>query len=689
MKKEKQSLLTNDKLQKPIVIVDTKVSDFTDWLENISLVKLAAVLGETAILFAVISFILTIPSRRLQKIQDARKVLHEESSNQYSDGRITALKLLNKYCVDNPGLQAKEANLSKITIKSCRHFPENKFSPKQWASMFRGPTPMKLSHANLKKADLSGANLAGINLQDSDLSGANLNDANLKGADLTNANLTGANLARADLEGAKLIGSKLDQSFLYGAKLNGADFSGASLKETKAMWADFQNAKFNHANLQSANFNRTQLHGADFYQANLQKASLRFANLRTKNEDSITQLNQQQERLPDVRIPFITSSLSISGKGFDAIPDCVNPKTILVEAELTGADLRGAQFCSVFQLKRAKNWEKAITAPNWKQQIKQSRQPRLRIALLKPKSNPSLFNAYELGMRRAANRRIEIWGVDIGAGIDSEVRKIRELINKDIDAIILTPANSKKLRQALEEARDAGVAIITVDYCLDDGIAKNLAIACYNTNSLEMGRDSGKELKQWIQKNRGKHPIFEDNQQQTIHIALVDGASHDGYYPYLEGFLKSIDEINKSSDISLKIVDSVGVTQGNDINKVKEMLQENGEIQIIWGGSNLATELAIKGVEDLGWEKKFVIFGILDLSRDKGKKLTDGNSPLQLIIDQAGIKIGRKAVKTAVEVLRGERSGEKYYKKDVPYNPLTQDDEDKVRELLNGVDSSD
>ncbi len=400
MKKEKQSLLAKEQLQKPIVIVDTKVSDFTDWLQNISLVKLAAVLGETAILFAVISFLVTIPSRRLQKIQDARKVLHEESSNQYSDGRIAALKLLNKYCVDNPGLQAKEANLVNIKIKSCRHFPKNKFSPKQWLSMFGKATPMDLSHSNLNKANLSGAHLAGINLQNSDLSGANLNDANLQDADLTKVDLTGAKLARADLRGAKLIESTLDQSFLYGAKFHDADFSGASLKETKAMWADFQDAKFNHANLQSANLNRTQLYGGDFYKANLHDVKLRFANLRSKSPDLSTKSNQQQ----------------------NIVPECNNPKTILVEAELTGADLWGAQFCSVFQLKRAKNWENAKKVPNWEQQIKQSRQPRLRIALLKPEGNKSLFDAYELGMRRAANRRIEIWAVDVKAGVDNEAK---------------------------------------------------------------------------------------------------------------------------------------------------------------------------------------------------------------------------------------------------------------------------
>ncbi|NES25763.1 MAG: sugar ABC transporter substrate-binding protein [Symploca sp. SIO3E6] len=119
------------------------------------------------------------------------------------------------------------------------------------------------------------------------------------------------------------------------------------------------------------------------------------------------------------------------------------------------------------------------------------------------------------------------------------------------------------------------------------------------------------------------------------------------------------------------------------------MLEDNDKIQIVWGGSNLATELAIQAVKELNLQEKVAIFGILDLSRDTAEMLIDDESPLQLIIDQAGVEIGYQAVKTAVDVLRGERSGEEYCKKEIQHNPLTQDDEKKVYNLLNGVDTND
>ncbi len=150
--------------------------------------------------------------------------------------------------------------------------------------------------------------------------------------------------------------------------------------------------------------------GADFYKANLKNSSLGFADL-----SSDTKKNGKQ--------------LKIGAN--------------LREAELKGAKLWGTKFSSTFQLKRAKNWEQDKSMPNeepklmpnckskstpndepklmsngepklmpnWKKQIKEQRTPRLRIALLKHQDREKIFNAYELGMRRAANRRVKIWTI--------------------------------------------------------------------------------------------------------------------------------------------------------------------------------------------------------------------------------------------------------------------------------------
>ncbi len=619
-----EAKLVKPKLPWPVSILNAKVSDFVDWLQNLSLVKLAAVLGESALLFAAVSYVVTIPSRLEQQIQEARKVLRQESGHVYSEGRIAALKTLDRHCVGNPGLEAPRAQLANLKIQGCSHFSLTD----RWPLILHQHASMDLSYSNLEGANLLGADMAGINLQGSNLEGANLKRANLQGANLTGADLTGANLARADLRGAILKDSKLDESNFYGAQFHGADFSKASLVKIKALWADFQDANFYRANLQSANLNRTQLQGADFYKANLEDALLRFADLRERSN--------------------------------------------LQGAQLRGADLWGAQFWSAFQIKRANNWEQTNRIPNWEQQITQSRLPRLRIGLLKPESRQSIFDAYELGMRRAANRRVEIWGVSFPSGVDNEARAIQELVKNGMDAVILTPEDPVGSIPALEVAQDAGVAIITVDFCFDRAVAEDLAIACYDTNSFRMGYDSGKYLANWARTN------LLANSTSPVQVALVDSAVYDRDYPYLQGLLEAIDK----SSVPFKVTDSVSVAYRTDITQVMQLLENNPEVQILWGGSNLATEVTLEAVENLGLENQVAIFGILDLSRDKAQMLLDPNSPLQLIIDQYGIQIGYEAVKTAVAVLRGERPGEAYEFFPVDHRLLTEDDLEVVLDLL-------
>ncbi|NEQ38586.1 MAG: substrate-binding domain-containing protein [Okeania sp. SIO3I5] len=638
----KKARLKQPKILKPISILDAKISDFVEWLKNISLLKLAGLLSQGALLFAVVSYVISIPSRNEQKIQEARKVLREESNHKYSDGRIAALKLLNsKGCQGNPGLEAVGAKMANITLNPCQSLSITQSSLKV------NKHSMDLSHSNLEGADLSGANLVGINLRGSNLQGVNLAKANLEDADLRETNLQGANLSRANLKNAILQDSKLDNSNLYGANLYTADFSEANLVNITALWANFHDAIFYRANLQSANFNRADLKGANFYKANLENAKLRFADLSSTTDTRGAQLKP----------------------------------TNLREAQLKGADLWGAKMWSIFQIKQAKNWQKTKRMPNWEQHIKQARLPRLRIALLRSQEDQeydSLSDAYELGMRRAANRRVEVWGIDYPGGVENEAKIIEQLIDDGMDGIILTPEDPVKSLHTLQRASDAGVAIVTVGFCFDHKDAEDLAIACYNRDSFQMGYDSGQYLAQWTQDN-----LLTNSPSKSVQIALVDGAFYDRHYPYLQGVSKALNE----SGILFKIVDSVSVASHRDILKIEKLLENNPNIQILWGGSNLATEVALKAVTESGFNNKVKVFGILDLSEDKAKMLLNANSPLQLIIDQSSLQIGYDAVKTTISVLRKETSGADYKVHDykvhfVNYRLLTKDDLDPVHDLF-------
>ncbi|MEO0837447.1 MAG: pentapeptide repeat-containing protein [Cyanobacteria bacterium J06643_5] len=205
---------------------------------------------------------------------------------------------------------------------------------------------VNLARANLSGIDLSDANLRGADLGDANLSDANLSYANLRGADLGDANLSDANLSYANLSYADLIGAHLSDANLSYADLRGADLRGADLSAANLSGAKLEGAKFAYANLSNANLSGAKLSGAKLSGAKLSGANLSGANISGANL---------------MRADFNGADLS--------------------DADLSFANLNGVIFwdkkfswkeaknITTAQIKRAKNWEKAIYSPKFRKEL--------------------------------------------------------------------------------------------------------------------------------------------------------------------------------------------------------------------------------------------------------------------------------------------------------------------------------
>ena len=122
-----------------------------------------------------------------------------------------------------------QLNLLRLGVSEWNQWREEEQRKEHW-------TPINLSGADLREADLRNIQLLGADLRNANLSGADLRNANLSGADLKNANLSGADLTQAYLQGADLKKANLRNATLRGAKLTktvlkrankkGADFTG-------------------------------------------------------------------------------------------------------------------------------------------------------------------------------------------------------------------------------------------------------------------------------------------------------------------------------------------------------------------------------------------------------------------------------------------------------------------------------
>jgi uncharacterized protein YjbI with pentapeptide repeats/ABC-type sugar transport system substrate-binding protein len=497
----------------------------------------------------------------------------------------------------------------------------------KWPPQFFKYQGFDLSYANLQNSNLNGANLEGADLRGVNLQGAELIETNLKGANLTGANLEGAKLWRVNLAGANLQNSNLQNSGLGRAHLQGANFEGANLAGAKLYWSNLQGASFLRSNLQGANLSRTKLQGADFYKANLKGALLRYADLR----------------------------------------DGAN----LREAELEGANLKQAKFWSINQVKRGKNWEKAIKNPNWEAQITQPIKEIFRIGLIKI-NKESFFDSFQKGMElAAAGEKVKVFTLPSEPGIDQEPQAINKLINDGVDAIFMFPQDTKISVEMIKKAYESGVAVFNLAGCINESDANKYLFGCYGLNIYQMGYDTGDYLATWAAK---KMPGKE------LNLAILDTASFNTSYPFIQGFYESI----KNADILWNEVTSTDVSDGSSVSNIREILSNNPQINMILAASTPISDVAVQAVEELGLQGKVFVFGMSNLDYAHASKLISKTNPLELIIDQFGQEVGNKAVKNAILVLDGNITAYKLHL--IQHRVFTQHDKETVRKLLHEME---
>ncbi|HLO50015.1 MAG TPA: pentapeptide repeat-containing protein [Kamptonema sp.] len=612
-----------DTVIKPVSLADKKVGDFIAWFQSISIFKLTTVFSQVTLLIAMISFFLDAPRRQQQAIDAARRVVESASNQSHSKARLNSLKTLNKYCVSLTGVNAANADLEGVQLNKCYVHREFSEMFAQWPPQLFKYQGFDFSYANLQNVNLNQANLEGADLRGVNLQGAYLIETNLKGANLEGANLEGAKLWRANLEGANLQNTNLQKSGLGRANFQRANFQGANLADAKLYWSNFQGASFLRSNLQGANLSRANLQGADFYKANLKGASLRYADFRQG--------------------------------------------TNLREADIEDANLEEAQFGSINELKRAKNWQKALKNSNWEEQITRQLKDTLRIGLIKS-TRGSLFNSYQKGMElAAADQKVEIVSIESESGVDIEAKTVKKLIAEGADAILLLPEDAQNSVATIKEAYESGVAVITLGGCINEVDANRYLFSCYRSDREKMGYDSGNYLATWAAKNF---------QGKELNVGILDATSHDTFYPSLQGFYAAM----KAANIRWSEVASTDAALRSNVPEVKEMLKNNPKINILWGGSNASTDVAIQAVKELGLEGKVFVFGMSNLDPDKADMLLNPKHPLELIIDQSGRQVGYDAAQNAIAVLNGNVTPYKFHL--VNHRVISQDDEEAVKNLL-------
>ena len=214
--------------------------------------------------------------------------------------------------------------------------------------------------ADLSGAQLERATLIGTDMADTRLWGTNLRGALIRSCDLESASLIFADLSGADVEGSDLESADLSGVRLVRARLRGSDLESADLTAANARGADFSGANLGRARLTDGLFDGANLMGTNLAAARLERTTLVGANLRRAHLGlRLVEAEEEDDRrlTADPTHPCYPLA-DCSHDARDTVSDETGVGALLVDTDLTGADLSNADLNGVVMLrgslKRAK-----------------------------------------------------------------------------------------------------------------------------------------------------------------------------------------------------------------------------------------------------------------------------------------------------------------------------------------------
>ncbi|MFV0321942.1 MAG: substrate-binding domain-containing protein [Alphaproteobacteria bacterium] len=215
--------------------------------------------------------------------------------------------------------------------------------------------------------------------------------------------------------------------------------------------------------------------------------------------------------------------------------------------------------------------------------------------------------------------------------LNKQLADIQDFITQDVDAIILSPVDSKGVGGALARAKKAGIPVFTVDISADGSdVVSHVA-----TDNYGGGEIAGDLMGQFL---GGKGEVA------VIHYPTVQSV-----IDRVDGFSKVLNE--KYPDI--EIVDiQPGITRPEALSATQNMLQAHPDITGIFGFGDDAALAATVAVNTAKKQDQVKIIGFDGL--EEARNAVDKEKAFVAVIRQYPDKMGATALNAAVDYLNGK-----------------------------------
>lgn len=263
------------------------------------------------------------------------------------------------------------------------------------------------------------------------------------------------------------------------------------------------------------------------------------------------------------------------------------------------------------------------------------------VALVVKTLNNPFFNDMQRGAEEAA-RELEInlivQAAEREVDVEQQVQIVENLIQRRVDAILLTPSGSREVVPVIARANRAGIPVLNLDTRVDMDLLNrdNAHIATFiGSDNYEGGRIAGVYIAERLSGNGN--------------VAILEGIpGHETGDSRQRGFMDGI-----SAYPGIRVVTSQTANWERNLgyNVFENILQSHPGVQAVFAASDLMALGAVEAIASNNRQGSIIVVGF-----DAHSEAVDAveRGLMQATIAQSPAEIGRLGVQNAYKLLNGE-----------------------------------
>jgi len=259
-------------------------------------------------------------------------------------------------------------------------------------------------------------------------------------------------------------------------------------------------------------------------------------------------------------------------------------------------------------------------------------------------------NPFFIDMQRGAEDAAKKLGINLivqaaerEADAEKQMQITENFIERNVDAICISPSGSKEIISAIVKANTAGIPVIIVDQRLDEKILNESGgeiLSFIGSDNKEGGRLAGEYVAEKLNYNGN--------------VAILEGIpGHETGDSRLSGFLSAI---KKYKGLKVAASQTANWQRDQGFNVFQNILQAHPEIQAVFAVNDLMALGAVEAITIA--ERKDIIVVGFDAVEDS--RIAIQNDEMNASVAQFPDEMGRLAVEYANKAIIGEKIEKEY-----------------------------